>query len=196
MPTEPAITVQPDFLDEAEQTRLFAYLRDTIPWQHKTIRVFGREHREPRQTCWMGDADAVYAYSGVTNHPQPWLEPVAALRDAVADSARTRFNSVLLNHYRHGQDSMGWHSDDERELGPQPVIASLSLGGTRRFVLRRKRDHSDKREYALTGGSLLVMRGDTQHDWQHAVPKTAKPVAPRINLTFRHVRQISQIRGA
>jgi alkylated DNA repair dioxygenase AlkB len=145
---------------------------------------------QPRLTAWYGDATARYSYSGLDLTPQPWTPALLALRTQVEQATGVTFNSVLLNLYRTGQDSMGWHADDEPELGPEPVIASISLGATRRFRLRPR--HSQQLPHAplgldLPSGSLLVMRGTTQQHWQHAVPKTARPVGPRLNLTFRTI---------
>lgn len=165
-------------------------LSETLPWSVHRIRLFGRWVDSPRLSCWIGDAQAVYRYSGQTFAPHPWTEALAALRDRLRGELGVPFNSVLANLYRDGRDAMGWHSDDEPELGDEPVIASLSLGAARRFVLRRRDDHAVKQALVLEPGSLLVMRGACQRDWQHALPRTAKPVGPRLNLTFRHLQPL------
>ncbi|TMN19284.1 alpha-ketoglutarate-dependent dioxygenase AlkB [Pseudoxanthomonas sp. X-1] len=165
-------------------------LSETLPWSIHRIRLFGRWVDSPRLSCWIGDAQAVYRYSGQTFAPHPWTEALAALRDRLRGELGVPFNSVLANLYRDGRDAMGWHSDDEPELGAEPVIASLSLGAARRFVLRRRDDHAVKQALVLEPGSLLVMRGACQRDWQHALPRTAKPVGPRLNLTFRHIQPL------
>ena len=141
---------------------------------------------EARLTCWVGDEGAVYRYSGVSRRPTPWHPALAKLRVRLESELRVPFNSVLCNAYRGGADSMGWHSDDEPELGTEPVIASISLGAARRF---RVRPAGGGAAFAteLGHGSLLVMSGRSQHDYRHAVPKTARPVGWRINLTFRNV---------
>ena len=162
-------------------------LTETLPWSIHRIRLFGRWVDSPRLSCWIGDPQAVYRYSGQTFAPHPWTQALAALRDRLREELGVPFNSVLANLYRDGRDAMGWHSDDEPELGAEPVIASLSLGAARRFVLRRRDDHAVKQVLVLEPGSLLVMRGVSQRDWQHALPRTAKPVGPRINLTFRRI---------
>ena len=149
--------------------------------------LFGRQVLAPRLIALHGDPDSRYRYSGVVHHPRPWTPLLSEIRDAVQQLASESFNSVLLNFYRHGQDSMGWHADDEPELGPEPVIASLSLGQARRMRFRRRRDHSDTHELVLSHGSLLVMSGQTQANWHHAIPKTRRAPGPRINLTFRHI---------
>jgi alkylated DNA repair dioxygenase AlkB len=153
--------------------------------------MFGRWVDSPRLSCWIGDPDARYRYSGQTFEPHPWPQVLLPLRVRLRKELGIDFNSVLANLYRDGRDAMGWHSDDEPELGAEPVIASVSLGAARRFVLRRRDDHTVRNAFLLEPGSLLVMRGSSQRDWQHALPRTAKPVGPRINLTFRHVVPIS-----
>lgn len=177
----------PGWLPALEADRLYRTLQDGVSWQVHRIRLFGHWVDSPRLSCWMGDADAHYRYSGADFAPWPWLPALLPLRERLQQDCRSRFNSVLLNRYRDGRDSMGWHSDDEPELGERPVIASLSLGAPRRFLLRRRDDHSHKREFLLGHGDLLVMAGDSQRDWQHALPKTARPLGERINLTFRQV---------
>lgn len=136
----------------------------------------------------MGDPDARYRYSGAAFQPHPWAESLLPVRERLREELGQSFNSVLLNRYRSGADSMGWHSDDEPELGPRPSIASLSLGATRRFLLRRRNDHGRKAEYLLGHGDLLLMAGDTQRFYQHAMSKSTRVQGERINLTFRRIR--------
>lgn len=159
-----------------------------LAWAPHRVRLFGREHLTPRLCAWYGDADVRYAYSGQTLDPLPWTPALADLRVRIESALGRSFNSVLCNLYRDGADCMGWHSDDEASLGPRPVIASLSLGATRRFALRHRRRAHPSVSLALAHGDLLVMGGDTQHHWQHALPRTHRPVGARINLTFRAVR--------
>ena len=175
------------FLPPAEADACLASLLHEVPWKQSEIRLYGRLVREPRLGCWMGDPGAVYRYSGTVFRPEPWIAPVRALKQAVEAATGHAFNSVLLNLYRDGRDAMGWHSDDEPELGPAPVIASVSLGGVRRFLLRERRPGARSLGIALAHGSLLVMDGDLQRRYRHAVPRTAKPVAARVNLTFRRI---------
>jgi alkylated DNA repair dioxygenase AlkB len=175
----------PDWLQAGQADALFAELRDAIEWETHRIRLFGREVDSPRLSSWIGDEDAAYTYSGTRFQPRPWPSALADIRHRLVHELDCRFNSVLANRYRDGGDYMGWHSDDESELGPQPVIASLSLGATRRFVLKHRREPSRKLELPLTHGSLLMMRGDTQANYRHSLPRTARPVGERINLTFR-----------
>ncbi|HYP44128.1 MAG TPA: alpha-ketoglutarate-dependent dioxygenase AlkB [Propionibacteriaceae bacterium] len=163
----------------------FETLQRAIPWEQHEITLFGRTVPTPRLTAWMGDAP--YRYSGVTNQPQPWQEPLVAIRERLSAEIGVPFNSCLANLYRDGSDSMGYHSDDEPELGPEPTIASLSLGAPRAFALRH-RGSRERWTWLLGSGDLLVMRAESQRDYAHAVPKTTRPVGARLNLTFRHFR--------
>jgi len=176
-----------EFFTPVESDRLFTELLEKIAWQQEHIRLYGKSHRVPRLTAWYGDAGCCYTYSGIRRYPTPWIPVLLAIRNRIERIAGIHFNSVLLNLYREGRDSMGWHSDAERELGENPVIASVSFGGPRRFLLRHK-GGAHKAAIILTHGSLLLMGGTTQHYWQHRVPKTRKAVPPRINLTFRVIR--------
>ncbi|MCD9027320.1 alpha-ketoglutarate-dependent dioxygenase AlkB [Luteimonas sp. BDR2-5] len=177
----------PGWLDPDASRALFVALMAQVPWQQHHVRLFGRCVAAPRLSCWIGDPDASYAYSGTRFAPHPWPDALRAVRDAVGEAAGVRFNSVLANLYRDGRDGMGWHSDDERELGPGPVIASLSLGATRRFSFKHRTRPGVGLTLPLPAGSLLLMRGATQQHYRHALPKTARPVGPRINLTFRRI---------
>jgi alkylated DNA repair dioxygenase AlkB len=163
---------------------IFARLLDETPWRADTVVVYGKRYLQPRLTAWYGEAS--YTYSGLTMQPLPLTPLLEQLRAAVEQATGHRYNSVLLNYYRDGADSMGMHSDDEPELGPQPVIASLSYGATRTFILRHK---GSKRtvKLDLTDGSLLLMAGALQANWLHGINKTTKVVGPRLNLTFRFV---------
>jgi alkylated DNA repair dioxygenase AlkB len=174
------------FLPTQHADSLLVRLQSEVPWQQAEISLFGRKVLTPRLSCWMGDAEAVYRYSNTTFAPEPWLDCVLALKNQLEAAAGAPFNSVLLNYYRSGQDAMGWHSDDEPELGPQPVIASVSLGGVRRFLLRRK-GGGPSAAIEPAHGSLLLMQGDIQKNYQHSLPRTAKRVDARINLTFRKI---------
>ncbi|MGV6475603.1 alpha-ketoglutarate-dependent dioxygenase AlkB family protein [Azotobacter vinelandii] len=175
----------PAWLDGATADRWLARLLAETPWERPQVRLYGRLHPVPRQVAWYGDA--AYRYSGLTHPPQPWTPLLAEIRAALEALVGRPLNGVQLNHYRDGRDSMGWHSDDEAELGRDPLIVSLSLGGTRRFDLRRVGQTRIERSLLLEHGSVLVMAGATQHHWQHQVAKTRKPCAPRLNLTFRQV---------
>ncbi|QJX46937.1 alpha-ketoglutarate-dependent dioxygenase AlkB [Hymenobacter taeanensis] len=184
------LLLDPEFLPLPKAAELLTELTATIPWQHEAIRLFGRDVLQPRLTAWHGDAGATYRYSGLQLTPQPWTLALQQLRRHVEAVTGAAFNSVLLNLYRTGQDSMGWHADNEPELGPTPVIASVSLGATRSFRLRPRNPLLTPHpplSLALTSGSLLVMRGLTQQHWLHSLPKTARVQEPRLNLTFRWV---------
>ena len=181
-----AISYDPDWLDPAAASTLFGALRDGLPWERHRITVYGRNLEAPRLSCWIGDEDAAYTYSGTRFQPNPWPAALLPVRQRLANELDGAFNSVLANRYRDGRDCMGWHSDNEASLGPKPVIASVSLGASRRFVLKH-RQGAPKIELALPHGSLLVMAGETQTHYQHALPRTAKPVGERINLTFRRI---------
>jgi alkylated DNA repair dioxygenase AlkB len=163
---------------------IMARLVDDTPWRAETVVVYGKRHLQPRLTAWYGEVG--YTYSGLTLRPLPLTPLLEQLRTAVEQATGRRYNSVLLNYYRDGADSMGMHSDDEPELGPAPVIASLSYGATRTFILRHKRSKRTVK-LDLTDGSLLLMAGTLQAHWQHGINKTAKLVGPRLNLTFRFV---------
>ena len=188
LPLEDAdLTFDPHWLDPGAANALFAALHDTIAWEVHRIRLFGREHAAPRLSCWIGDPGTSYRYSGTNFQPRPWPAALLPIRARLARELGIDFNSVLANRYRDGRDAMGWHGDDEHELGPEPVIASLSLGATRRFVLKHRRLPERKLALELASGSLLVMAGRTQQHYRHALPRTARPVGERINLTFRRV---------
>lgn len=190
LPLEGAdLAFDPGWLPVGEADALLAALDGGIPWEVHRIRLFGREVDSPRLSCWIGDAGAAYAYSGARFQPHPWPEALRQVRERLHAALGVDFNSVLANRYRDGRDRMGWHSDDEPELGPRAAIASLSLGATRRFVLRHRADPARKLSLDLAHGSLLLMRGETQRNYRHALPPTAKPVGERINLTFRRIRR-------
>jgi alkylated DNA repair dioxygenase AlkB len=176
----------PAWLSRAEADTLLSSLRDTIAWETHRIRMFGREVDSPRLSCWIGDPGAGYTYSRKRFEPHPWPEALGPMRVRLCEALCTGFNSVLANRYRDGRDRMGWHSDDELELGLQPIIASLSLGAVRRFVLK-PRGEGRLFGFDLPHGSLLVMDGDTQTRYRHALPGTRRPVGERINLTFRRI---------
>ena len=170
-----------------EADALFVALREEIAWTAHRLRLFGRELEAPRLSCWIGDADATYRYSGARFAPAPWTPAVARLRDELAARFGLSFNSALANLYRDGRDTLGWHSDDEAELGPAPTIASLSFGATRAFVLRSRATRRRALTLELAHGSLLVMAGATQQLYQHALPRRARVDGARINLTFRRI---------
>jgi alkylated DNA repair dioxygenase AlkB len=171
-----------------EPGALLRQLIDETPWRQETITLWGQSHLQPRLSAWYGDPQAIYTYSGMTLTPLPWTPLLSATRASVEGLAGHRFNSVLLNYYRDQNDSMGYHSDDEPELGDQPVIASLSLGAERPFLLKPKAGGAARAvKLVLKSGSLLVMQGNTQRNWKHGIAKERHPCGPRINLTFRAI---------
>jgi len=177
----------PAAFEPEDASRLFDALRAGIHWRQEEIVIFGQRRRVPRLVAWHGDPGANYRYSGTDHVPEPWTPELERLRARAGQLSGAAFNAVLLNLYRDGRDGMGWHADDEPELGRDPVIASVSLGATRRFCLRHRRRKDLRLDVPLTHGSLLIMSGATQHNWVHALPKTATPVGERINLTFRRI---------
>jgi alkylated DNA repair dioxygenase AlkB len=173
-------------------TLLHELIRD-VPWQSGDIVLFGRRYRQPRLFAWYGDPQAHYSYSGTALAPRPWTPRLQQLRECMQRLADVPFNSVLLNYYRDHRDSMGLHADDEPELGPRPVIASLSLGAERVFRLKHRRDRSIRAvRLPLPAGSVLLMAGATQRHWKHELPKQTRPCGPRLNLTFRLIHPAAQ----
>jgi alkylated DNA repair dioxygenase AlkB len=167
----------------------FATLMKEVNWRQDHISMFGKKAPLPRLTAWFGDPGFAYTYSGIEMMPKPWTPTLEFLKNMCEKAALHRFNSALANLYRTGSDGVAWHSDNEPELGRTPVIASLSLGGTRKFQLRRLDNTLIKREIVLFSGDLIIMSGTTQQLWVHQVPKTKAHVEPRINLTFREIIQ-------
>ncbi|MFC5510877.1 alpha-ketoglutarate-dependent dioxygenase AlkB family protein [Massilia jejuensis] len=163
---------------------VFAQLLAQTPWREESVVVYGKRHLQPRLSAWYGDAS--YTYSGLRLAPLPWTALLLEIRAAVETVCGQRFNSVLLNRYRNERDSMGMHSDDEPELGAEPVIASLSYGTTRTFILRHKRNKQTLR-LPLEDGSLLLMSGQLQRHWVHGINKSTRPLGERLNLTFRYI---------
>jgi alkylated DNA repair dioxygenase AlkB len=177
-----------EFFTKTECEKLFKNLSEKINWQQYTIKMFGKILNQPRLTAFYGEENKPYAYSGIKLTPKPWTEDLLFIKSRITKIAQINFSSVLLNYYRNGTDSMGWHSDDEKELGQNPVIGSISFGETRLFQLRHlKRKDLKKVNIKLSNGSFLLMKGTTQHYWEHQIPKTSKKITPRINLTFRTI---------
>ena len=177
----------PKFLDKPDADQYFRVLYDEIDWQQEELFLYGRRLNVPRLIAWHGDAGVNYRYSGVDHRALPWNQSLLDIRKKLSEKVSETFNGVLLNLYRDGQDSMGWHSDDEPELGIEPVIASISLGQERNIQFRRRDNHAKKISLVLPHGSLLLMQGKSQVGWQHQIPKSRKPMKPRINLTFRNI---------
>lgn len=175
----------PHFFDSNMADTIYSQLLDTTPWQQDDIKVFGKTHPQPRLTALFGNDGKPYSYSNIKMQPHAWTILLQKIKYQVESVCNNSFTTVLLNLYRDGKDSNGWHADDEKELGTNPVIASLSFGAERSFHLRHNTDKNLKQKILLEHGSLLLMKGRTQHFWKHQIPKTTKPIGSRINLTFR-----------
>lgn len=187
------IAVYRNHIATPQADQYFGELMAAVPWRHDEIVMYGRKVPVPRLEAWYGDHDSNYSYSGIAMHTEPWTPLLSGIRDdmqRLAGGVGTEpFNSVLVNLYRDGNDGVAWHADDEPELGVEPVIASVSLGASRKFQLRRRDDTSERREIELHHGDVVLMFGLTQALWLHQVPKTSRRVGPRINLTFRTIRR-------
>ena len=175
----------PGFFGKAESDIFLEKLSTEIAWKQEPILIFGKEVMQPRLTAWYGDEGKSYRYSGIEMQPLPWTGSLLEIKSIIEQLANISFNSALLNLYRDGTDSMGWHRDNEKELGIDPVIGSVSFGASRKFLMKHQHDKTLKAAVELTHGSLLLMKGKTQHCWLHSVPKTTKPIGTRINITFR-----------
>lgn len=175
----------PDFFDTLKADDLFKALQETIDWQHDEIIVFGKKHKQPRLTALYGNNGKVYAYSSIRMQPKKWNSLLIFIKESVEAQLQVKFTTVLLNYYRNGNDSIGWHADDEKELGANPIIASVSFGAKRVFQMQHNTLKEQKLKIELEHGSLLIMKGSTQHFWKHQLPKTTKSIGARINLTFR-----------
>lgn len=180
----------PDAFSHGESETFLKQLRDSIHWTRREIRLYGRSIMMPRLIAWYADPGVKYEYSGQASPQKTWTPELLAIRARVETISRHSFNGALLNYYRDGNDSMSWHSDDEKSLGPNPVIASVSFGAVRTFKLHHRHNRSIKSlSLPLAPGSLLIMLGETQHHWQHQIPKTRKETGERINITFRRILQ-------
>ncbi len=181
------VTFYQKFFDSRKSDEIFQILLSEINWRQDRMKLYGKEIDLPRKTAWYGDRNKSYTFSGIHLNPEPWTSTLLQIKKHIEEIAEVEFNSVLLNLYRHGNDGISWHTDAEPELGENPVIGSVSFGGTRRFMFRHRQDQTLKTEVELTHGSFLLMAGETQHFWQHQIPKTSRQVEPRINLTFRSI---------
>lgn len=177
----------PGFLSKNTADLYFGHLKDKTPWQQDDIKIFGKVHAQPRLTAFYANNGKNYSYSNITMRPKPFPPMLMEIKNRIVKEVETEFTCCLLNLYRDGKDGNGWHSDDERELGKNPVIASISLGTERFFHLRHKLDKNLRHKILLEHGSLLLMQGKTQHCWQHQIAKTQKKIGKRINLTFRTI---------
>ena len=186
LPFDGSAVLIESFIQQDTADILFTDLMTEIPWQSHQLVIFGKRIDEPRLSAWIADEGVAYTYSKIERQPFPWTPTVEKVRDEASHATGSRFNSVLANLYRNGQDAMGWHSDDEPCNGPEPVIASVNFGASRRFDFRHKIT-KQKISVTLPHGSLLVMSGLSQDRWQHQIARTARVFEPRINLTFRNV---------
>lgn len=177
----------PAFFGQVESDDFFKKLRTDVEWKQESMNMYGRQVNFPRLTAWYGDLDKPYSFSGIKLNPILWSNTLLSIKGKIEEKANTHFNSVLLNLYRNGNDSISWHTDAEKELGLNPIIGSVNFGATRTFQLRHIKT-KEKIEIELTHGSLLIMEGELQHFWQHQVPKTKHTVGERINLTFRVIK--------
>jgi len=182
------IEYHPQFFGLEDANALFDKLYQNTQWVEEDIRVYGKIYKQPRLTAFFANNQKKYGYANISMIPQPFPPLLNAIKTKVEAATQTQFSSCLLNLYRDGQDSNGWHADDEKELGLNPVIASVSLGAERLFHLKHKKIKTLKHKLNLQNGSLLLMKGETQHHWLHQIPKTKKPLGKRINLTFRLIK--------
>ena len=182
------IEYYPNFFEIDRSDAFFEKLQCEIPWQQDNITVYGKTHPQPRLTALYGNEGKPYSYSNIVMQPNAWNPLLMFIKNEIEDIVAENFTTVLLNFYRDGKDSNGWHADNERELGRNPVIASVSFGAERSFHLQHNTIKEQKLKITLEHGSLLLMKGTTQHFWKHQIPKTAKPIGPRINLTFRIIK--------
>jgi alkylated DNA repair dioxygenase AlkB len=177
----------PDFFTKSESDMYLQKLRTDCEWKQESMNMYGKQVAFPRLTAWYGENDKPYSFSGITLAPKIWTKELVEIKEKIEPVSKVRFNSVLLNRYRSGNDSISWHTDAEKELGRNPIITSVNFGATRKFQLRHVKTKK-KLEIELTHGSLLIMQGELQHFWQHQVPKTSQNVSERINLTFRVIK--------
>ena len=182
------ISYDEHFLSHNEASTYFDVLRKETDWQQDRIKVFGKEYDQPRLTALFANNKNPYTYSNITMHPTPFSPVLLEIKSKIEKTLNQTFTTCLLNLYRNGQDSNGWHADNEKELGKNPIIASVSLGADRFFHMKHRTDKTQKLKLNLTHGSLLVMSGPTQHHWLHQIPKTKKNIGERINLTFRIIK--------
>ena len=181
------VFLYPSLLSNQEADQLFDTLKTSIIWEKHKIKLYGGLHDVPRLTAWYGDPNKSYEYSGIKLKTRLWNAALLKIREKIETISKTKFNSVLLNLYRSGSDSVLWHSDDEPELGKNPIIGSLSLGEAREFQMKHKYDRDLKQKILLQHGSFLLMKGKTQHNWLHQIPKRKNLKGERINLTFRTI---------
>lgn len=183
------LRLYPNLFSPEESEVFFTQLKEKIKWKQEEIKIHGKIIPIPRLTAWFGDAGKTYMYSGITVEPEPWTPTLLKIKSKIEEVSNVTFNSVLLNYYRNERDSVSWHSDDEPELGKNPVIGSVSFGDVRTFQLKHKTDKTLKINKDLPDGSYFEMAGSTQHHWLHQIPKRTRKIGTRINLTFRIIRR-------
>jgi len=188
LPADGEIYLVHALFDPTESKAMLDHLTATIPWKQEPVKIMGREIMQPRLTAWYGDPGKCYSYTGITMQPLTWTKELLHIKQAVEKVSGEQFNSALLNLYRDGADSVGWHRDNEKSLGINPVIASVSFGEPREFALKHYKDKKLRIKILLTSGSLLLMRGETQHKWLHSIQKDLTIIRPRINITFRTIK--------
>lgn len=177
----------PDFYNKKQADAYFNLLINNVEWRQESMNMYGKLIPFPRLTSWYGDNDKPYSFSGITLQPHPWSKELLEIKKEIEPKADVAFNSVLINRYRDGSDSISWHTDAEKELGRNPVIASVNFGAERKFQLKHM-DTNERIDIVLKHGSLLIMKGELQHFWKHQIPKTKVAVKERINLTFRVIK--------
>jgi alkylated DNA repair dioxygenase AlkB len=187
LPVDGEIYLFPALFDSATSNKLFELLSQNVLWKQEPVKIMGLEIMQPRLTAWYGDKGKSYSYTGITMQPLAWTEELLLIKDKIEKASGQTFNSALLNYYRDGNDSVGWHRDNERSLGTNPVIGSVSFGTPRTFHLRHYKDKKRKEKIILTNGSFLLMAGNTQHHWLHSIPKEPLVQTGRINITFRTI---------
>jgi len=187
IPKDGEVYLYNSFFNAEESSYFMNKLLEEIEWKQEPIRIMGKEIMQPRLTAWYGDPNKPYSYSGIKMLAHPWTDPLEQIKKRIEFKFGLEFSSVLLNLYRNERDGMGWHRDNEKELGPDPTIISLSFGQSRVFQLRRYKEKSKPILLELHTGSLLIMKGATNHYWEHRIPKTSQHLQPRINLTFRNI---------
>lgn len=180
----------PGFFSNQQADIYFKTIKDQTNWQHDDITVFGKTYKQPRLTALFGNTNQTYSYSNITMHPEPFTSTLLDIKTKVESFSKEKFNTLLINLYRDGNDSNGWHADNEKELGINPVIASVSFGEERPFHFKHRSLKNERHKLNLEHGSLLIMKGEMQHYWLHQIAKTKRPIQPRINLTFRKLINI------
>jgi alkylated DNA repair dioxygenase AlkB len=180
----------PNFFRNEEADKIYVEIESTTNWQHDDIKVFGKTYKQPRLTALFGDTDQPYGYSNIVMYPSPFTLTLIDIKTKVEQVCKHKFNTLLINLYRDGNDSNGWHADNEKELGKNPIIASISFGEARPFHFKHRTIKDQRHKLILEHGSLLVMKGEMQHFWLHQIAKTKKKISPRINLTFRQLKNL------